>query len=291
MNKDFRCVMCQHSGSVMIREGVLHANEMDVYRCVNCGLVFLLPRSTEQELNDYYKGLYRKEYNEPLLCERYQEDIDEAYKRVYRLLHYFQPNTSLLDVGCGSGAFLNAVRPHVDVLVGVEPDKISKDWIEDQLKIRVVSSVNDIIKEGKTFDFIGLFHVLEHVNFPVDFLCDLKQLMHKGSRLVIEVPNINDILVSIYKVSMFLDMYYQKAHLYYFSRNTLGNALEQAGFSVDIQGIQRYGLSNHIHWMLTGKPSGTKNMYPFLTSSVLVSYVDSLIESDHSDTLWAIAQT
>lgn len=290
MNIRVNCILCGSSKSKLVQVGVRHAPQLQVRRCDRCGLVFLWPRPTEEELNRYYSALYREDYAEPPVQERYRADMDEARIRVRRLLPFLQSNTRLLEIGCGSGAFLDAVRPYVADALGVEPDAASRDWIEGRMGFTVMERVADVLREAKPFDLVVLFHVLEHVLDPVRFLQSLSQLLRSNGRLVVEVPNVDDVLVAVYQISAYLHFYYQKAHLYYFSRDTLSMTLNQAGFDATIKGIQRYDLSNHIRWMLTGQPGGQGYYNDILLPSVHAAYADAFIRAGHSDTLWAIAQ-
>jgi SAM-dependent methyltransferase len=209
---------------------------------------------------------------------------------VRRLLPFLNREICLLEVGSGSGAFLNAVNPYVGKAIGIEPDIDSRKWIEREFHLQVLAQMDDALATGKRFDIVVLFHVLEHVIDPVKFLHDLSQLLLLNGKLIIEVPNVDDILLSVYEIPAYQRFYYQKAHLYYFSKATLTQTLEDSGFISNIQGIQRYDLSNHICWMLTGKPGGQDYYSNILLPSVNATYGDALISSGRSDTLWAIAQ-
>ena len=118
----------------------------------------------------------------------------------------------------------------------------------------------------------------------------LKRLLRPDGRLVIEVPNVDDALVAVYRIPAYLRFYYQKAHLYYFSAATLNRTFGEAGLEATIEGVQRYDLSNHIRWMLDGEPGGQGQYDHILTPSALVAYAESLINKGRADTLWAVAQ-
>ncbi len=290
MSGQASCVLCHCPESTLAQTGVRHAPQLQVHRCIDCGLVFLWPRPNEEEADRYYGELYREDYNEPPLHERYRADLDEARSRVRRLLPILQHNTRLLEVGCGSGAFLDSIRPYVAEVIGVEPDGASREWVTGQMRTCVVERVTDVLQQEKTFDLLALFHVLEHVPNPVPFLQSLSQLLRPEGRLVIEVPNVDDVLVGVYQIPAYLRFYYQKAHLYYFSKDTLTMVLNRAGFNPTIEGIQRYDLGNHIRWMLTGQPGGQGYYNDILSPSVHAAYADALIRAGYSDTLWAIAR-
>ena len=69
--------------------------------------------------------------------------------------------------------------------------------------------------------------------------------------------------------------------------------LHDAGFkSIVIEGVQRYGLSNHLHWLRNKLPAGHKSNLSLLESPVLkTAYADALSRLDANDTLVAVATT
>jgi 2-polyprenyl-3-methyl-5-hydroxy-6-metoxy-1,4-benzoquinol methylase len=252
--------------------------------------VFLFPQPNPEELVRYYAELYRHEYAEPPVAQRFRTDLDEARTRVRRLLPLLQPQTRFLEVGSGSGALLASVRPYVQEVMGIEPDLASRDWIEQQLALPIAGQLPQSLGEDAAYDLIVSFHVLEHVADPVAWLIKLQELLRRGGHLVIEVPNIDDALVKTYRVPAYLKFYYQKAHLYYFSKRTLTLALQKADLTATILGVQRYDLSNHLRWMLTGQPGGQGYYHQILAPSVQAAYADSLIRTGRADTLWAVAR-
>jgi 2-polyprenyl-3-methyl-5-hydroxy-6-metoxy-1,4-benzoquinol methylase len=285
-----KCTLCGASESSLLQIGVRHAQEVEVRRCTTCDLVFLSPQPSEEELEFYYSTLYREDYRLTQVEERHKNDLEKAYLRVQRLLPRLKPETRLLEVGSGSGAFLDAVRPYVKEVIGVEPDSATRRWIEQTLGFQVLEKIPEDGSETEGFDVVVSFHVLEHVPAPLDFLAGLKKVLKPGGEFVVEVPNVDDVLVGVYQVPSYLQFYFQKAHLYYFSRKTLALALEKAGYHATISGIQRYDLSNHIRWMLSGQPGGQGYYGDILAPAVQAAYAEALISSGHSDTLWGVAR-
>ncbi len=289
MSNRSECMLCEEAQDTLVQVGVRHAPEIEVRRCANCSLVFLWPRPSEEELGRYYAELYRPDYNEPPVHERYKSDLGEAHLRMSRLLPFLHYDDRLFENGSGSGAFIDVVRSHVGEVIGVEPDSKSRDWIKIEKGLPVAEGLKDILNGASSFDFIVLFHVLEHISNPVSLLQSLRKLLRRDGKLIIEVPNVDDVLVSVYQIPAYLRFYFQKAHLYYFSQETLRKVLEKAGFFATIQGIQRYDLSNHMRWMLTGQPGG-QGYYDPLLGPVQESYANALIRGGYSDTLWAVAK-
>ena len=78
-----------------------------------------------------------------------------------------------------------------------------------------------------------------------------------GGGLVIEVPNVEDILASYWKVPEYLDFIYVPWHIFYFSRRSLLDLLALTCYKVEyIKYLQRYPLSNHLYWLKERRPGG-----------------------------------
>jgi 2-polyprenyl-3-methyl-5-hydroxy-6-metoxy-1,4-benzoquinol methylase len=174
-------------------------------------------------------------------------------------------NKSILDFGCGTGGFLLFARGVSSRVVGIE--------IESRLQLRfqkegldVFSNIDEVTGD---FDIITLFHVLEHVPDPVTLLKQLAEKLNKAGYLIVEVPNANDALLSLYKNKSFSNFTYWSCHLFLFTDATLSMVAKKAGLALNcVKQMQRYPLSNHLYWLLNRKPGGHK-VWNFLDSEAL----------------------
>ena len=224
------CVLCQgnDSSSSLVHEKLRYGHPGKIYRCSDCGLVFLYPRLTEDEQKKYYAQQYRDDYEEISVEKRFSNDMAEAEKRLLRIKDIAPPSGSLLEIGSGSGAFLYLSSQYFNMVSGVELDVRAQEFLRKK-SLNIYSDLNEI--SGKKFDVIVLFHVLEHLLEPVKFIQMLGQFLNENGKLIIEVPNVNDALVKFYDINAFKDFYFCSAHLCYFSPKTLKFCLKQAGFS------------------------------------------------------------
>ncbi|RLE24220.1 MAG: hypothetical protein DRJ65_10345 [Acidobacteria bacterium] len=123
----------------------------------------------------------------------YVHPLDGYYKhqRDDVLAELPQSMESLLDIGCGFGAFGQAVKQRFRCrVVGVELNPIAAAIAEQSLDRVIEGDVLDT-DIGESFDVITLNDVLEHVE-DSDLL--LRALVHRGikpdGRLILSVPNI-----------------------------------------------------------------------------------------------------
>ena len=138
-----------------------------------------------------------------------------------------------------------------------------------------------------------MFHVLEHIEKPIDFLKNLKQLLNENGKIYIEVPNVDDVMLKTFRCRPFIEHYYKKAHLFNYNEKGLKYIFDNCKFSnYEISQIQRYNLSNNLYWLSDGRPSGRlSSVYKTLITDALnKEYIDSLIKNKQADTLFAVVE-
>ena len=68
--------------------------------------------------------------------------------------------------------------------------------------------------------------------------------------------------------------------------------LRFVGFEdIQVEGVQRYPLSNHLYWLANGNAGGHKSILSLVDSpSLIAAYSNSLAAIDATDTLVAVAK-
>ena len=275
-----RCYLCS-SKTFIRRKGVVRdKKDLRILECTNCGLVFL----------SSFSHIYDEFYSDSKMHGSGREIdawINEAFhtdERRYKTLKKLIKNKSVLDFGCGVGGFLKRARKVASSIQGVEPERRLRNYFKKE-KIFVVTGLENV---KKNFDVITLFHVLEHVPDPVLILNKLSKKLKNKGRIIVEVPNANDALFSVYKCKAFSRFTYWSCHLFLFTNSTLREIAEKAGLKVNIKQIQRYPLSNHLHWLSVGNPGGHK-LWNFLDNKDLNRiYEKKLRDIEACDTILAI---
>lgn len=253
------CILCGNANALIIRKSLRYRIRRYVMRCCNCGLIFLKPR--KHDLKRYYSdGEYRKRHSAVLgkrlsPKENYNIFIPFQKGRINRIRQILKPRMKVLEIGCSSGYFLSALKKYVSECIGIELNKDDARFVNDVFKIRTYTE--PLEKTGlplRYFDLICSFQVLEHLENPLRFLRIIKRYLKSNGYLYLELPNVWDALISLYKVEEYSKFMFLEPHLYYFSPKTLSLLLGKAGFSGRIFSEQSYNLLNQINWILSGKP-------------------------------------
>jgi len=136
----------------------------------------------------------------------------------------------LLDVGCGSGEFLERMRARGWDVTGVEPDPVAADRARsNDLDVRV-GALADAAFQHDSFDAIVLSHVIEHVHDPIALMSECGRILRPGGVLIVMTPN----LASIGHRRFGADWrgLEPPRHLHLFSGRSLSACAQKAGLTV-----------------------------------------------------------
>lgn len=294
MSEKVKCSLCGCEIVEMIDSTIRNADneKYKMYRCSKCETHFLYPLPLNKQLEEYYDGKFREEVHSSTYYEKEHMDrvfgwfYGEACARTDRVKDILSKEDAILEIGCSVGYFLKAISSYVGKVYGTEWDKKATDYIRESFPEFIVSENPQDF--GVKFDKIFMFHVLEHIGNPVQFLLELKKLMKPGGKIFIEVPNVDDVLVKTYQCKEFIAFYYKMAHIYNFNEKGLRYIFEHAGLEGEIMFVQRYDLSNHLTWLGQGVPMGKGKYRDVLGDAVNDAYVEALKKAGQTDTLFAV---
>ena len=172
------------------------------------------------DLENYYKSedyISHTDSKRSMLDKVYQSVKNYTLKRKLSLINSFKTNEkNILDVGAGTGDFLNVCKNNGWNTVGVEPS-IDAINIAAKKGIFLKEQLDEI--QNKKFDVITLWHVLEHVEMLSDYISKLKELLSDEGRLIIAVPNHKSYDAKYYKE--FWAAFDVPRHLWHFSQTSI----------------------------------------------------------------------
>ena len=202
----------------------------DLYRCDECGLVFMHPLPTRAELPHLYPSNYHN-FDPPknpisrFLLHRYYEHQCAIARK------HMPEDGSLLEIGCASGDILERMQHHgYDDVQGIELslEACERAWGRG---LKVFHGTLDEFETDQRFDMVFMSHVIEHVLDPVATVTKIASLLKPGGVLYLETPNVGSLDARLWKRSWGLIHY--PRHLYLFDRSTARRLLERGGLAVE----------------------------------------------------------
>ena len=202
---------------------------------------------SEKELEVFYSKKYFQEEN-GLYHQKYTKDELEYFSNISEIAYFIYQQkykkrvNKLLDVGAGEGFFSKLFFDKNTSITTLDYSsygmKQQNPHILNFFKEGNVFELLDTLSlEGKSYDFINLSNVLEHVLDPIELLNKLKLLFTKESLLRISVPNDYSefqkfLLNKGYTKNTWLC---PPSHLHYFTFNSLINLLESLNYEIIIK--------------------------------------------------------
>ena len=165
-----------------------------------------------------------------------------------------EPGRTLLDVGCYEGSFLGKLPAGLrGVGVDIDAPAIDRATLRHGAAgHRFVRADFESVELDERVDVITMFHVLEHLPHPVAVLRQLARLAHAGTRLLVEVPVVENVIHG--DVCGFLTV----QHLTHFSVGSLGNALAAAGW----RPLAAEAMSGYNGYRVIAEPAGGETTSP-----------------------------
>jgi SAM-dependent methyltransferase len=220
-----------------------------VDECRDCGLGFLNPRPSWNELQEYYDEDYAA--YEPSHGAAGDDDAVIAQAlQTGSFRHLPIPEgKKVLDVGTGGGFFLRICSKLGARTWGVEPSPIAAE-VARSAGLTIFNGTLDEYETAERFDIITASQVLEHVSDPVATLAQMRELLAPGGLIWIAVPN------AACRWAAMLGWKWDGAdlpyHLLQFTPESLRAAGQRAGlrtrriFTESRPGIVRYSMQKYL---------------------------------------------
>jgi len=249
-------------------------------RCGQCRSAYLDPRPTEQSIKLAYSDYYTHRAQSALESLESSDSISAWISRSYlnhQYGHRFQKGIfsgwilarvlpfhrslldaglarhlpkaggrrcRLLDVGCGSGEFLEFAGNAGWSVVGVDLDPLAA-IVANRRGLDVIQASTGMLPfADQSFEAVTLGHVVEHVHDPTRVLRECFRVLVPGGRLWLETPNIESLGHRLFRWSW--RGLEPPRHLVVFSQRGVKRILAMAGF-VDVA-FRFHGLVTRDMW-------------------------------------------
>jgi SAM-dependent methyltransferase len=227
-----------------------------IYQCETCAVQFAYPVTLPDNLYDTHEAYWL---------------LNEMSIKGTRLSDYMQvmlkqidwEGKHLLDLGCGTGVFLQAAQARGAQVAGLDlnPKAISKTrelthserlYTED-----VESFCENPPEELGHVDVVTMFQILEHLLQPLNVMRNVyNNLLESGGILVCSVPHRER------RIDRYSEVEEPPHHVTWWSEEALCNLLRQAGFT-DIKVIlSPASIRPYVHYMLVNP--FTKSLFQLL---------------------------
>lgn len=223
-----RTVACNLCGS-NLKEYLFNKHNFDYVRCLSCGLVYVTPQLTEQEIEKIYRDLYEKKHGDTGSSEG---SLQKRYEKLLNKIHAYRRKKKILEVGCFQGNFLAAAKGKDWEVFGTEISEPAIRYAECKYQIKLHKGAVEAANfPSGFFDVVVLRDVIEHLPDPVGTLGELNRILRPEGLLYIWTPNFDSFTRKFLLGSNWGAVIFPW-HFYYFTPRTIKRLLNAGGFAV-----------------------------------------------------------
>ncbi|TBV28304.1 methyltransferase [Meridianimaribacter sp. CL38] len=206
---------------------LVHNEELDMLETI--------PQPSANTLSEYYKSedyISHTDSKRNWFEKAYHFVRGMALKRKLKLINSFPVSgKTILDVGSGTGDFLQTAKNNSWNVYGIEPNEKARAIANSKTKNQVFDTNTLQEFESGTFDVITLWHVLEHLPNLETEIQNLNRLLKPEGRLVIAVPNFKSYDAKHYNA--FWAAYDVPRHLWHFSQTSISKLFSKNNLEIE----------------------------------------------------------
>jgi 2-polyprenyl-3-methyl-5-hydroxy-6-metoxy-1,4-benzoquinol methylase len=222
-----------------------------VQRCNDCAQIYLYPLPSPEEIRKMFEALYTSgDGSVPELKTYYAFTYDDEpsnplvqlYESWLDKLEMEHAPGSLLDIGCGTGLFMSVARRRGWDTFGIDDSIEATNYAREHFGLDVwVGDFAEFPAEGRKFDAITGWDIIEHARDPVGLLKAMRACLADDGVVGLSTPNQRSILdvlagamyrLSGGRITAPLEKFYIEQHFLYYTPETLARSLDRGGFEV-----------------------------------------------------------
>ena len=235
------CPVCKSEliqAQLSAKDHTVSQKEFSIWHCNACTARFTQDVPEQDNIGEYYAS------------DNYISHSDTKKGIINSLYHLVRKRTlgskrrmvmnevgmmkgEILDIGCGTGAFLKSMKEAGWAINGLEPDATARSKAAELYDIHPQESGKLFQLKVSSYHAITMWHVLEHVHELHAYIKQIGELLTPNGKLFIAVPNYTSMDADIYKDHW--AAWDVPRHLYHFSPQSMEKLLS-------IHGLKLVGL-------------------------------------------------
>ncbi len=204
-------------------------------QCDSCGFKFTSNAPLPKDIGPYYDSDEYVEHSDTkkgLTYSLYHIARELMLKYKFKKIQALGVGKKLLDVGSGSGYFINFLKNKGYETTGVEISEKARQLCMDNFGIETNEPSAFLNKTlGTNYDLITLWHVFEHVYTYEEFFELFNYSLSESGRLILALPNCNSTDAQLYNEHW--AAYDTPRHLWHFTPEMIEQFAKRRGFILD----------------------------------------------------------
>ncbi|MDP6523613.1 MAG: class I SAM-dependent methyltransferase [Kiritimatiellia bacterium] len=221
------CYNCGSDGRAFYAE----ENGFSLVRCSACGLLYVEERPDDKEIAEAHKQGKHSGLKELNMTGRFNAAKISRYLKVLEDMFEGGLGTKAtwLDVGCGHGEFIAAVKEYGSGRIAVRGTEPNIHKQESARKRGLDVSYFDIESHKEKYDAVSLLNVYSHLPDPPAFLELLKKRLNPEGEIIIETGD-----TACFPAKQHYRPFYLPDHFSFASESIVVDMLRRLGFEIII---------------------------------------------------------
>ena len=255
-----KCLVCQSENVktfLALKDYFKTQEKFEIWECADCSFLFTHKLADETEIGDYYKSeeyFSHSDKKKGFIASLYQIGRKYMLGKKYRAIKHKTncEEKTALDIGSGTGHFIQHLKEKGWKVEGIEMDKDAREYSINEFSLNVRDNNALFNEEFEQKDVISLWHVLEHLYNPQKYIERILELLKNDGLLVIALPNANSWDAKHYKKHW--GAYDVPRHIWHFTPASFRRLI--ADYPVEIIKIKKMPLDALYVSMLSEKYKG-----------------------------------
>ncbi|MEA4917010.1 class I SAM-dependent methyltransferase [Proteiniphilum sp.] len=225
------CPICGSNDLQKVFDTVDHFSSQEMFpvcECLHCGFRFTNNFPSEETIGRYYDSpdyISHSDSDKGVINRLYHYFRKQMLRKKVKLVatHTTGDPIRLLDIGCGTGYFLQAAKEEGWSVTGIEKDEKTRKSATIRSGVTVKDENALWETESASFDAVTLWHVLEHLEKLNETIHKIEEIITPEGIVVIALPNCHSYDAGFYKEHW--AAYDIPRHLWHFSPETVEKLL------------------------------------------------------------------
>jgi SAM-dependent methyltransferase len=192
-----QCPVCgskQFNPFITCTDFFVSGEQFEIRECSGCGFKFTANAEDEENIGRYYQSeeyISHSNTSKGLVNAVYHRVRNYMLGRKRRLVEKVVQKKSgnILDVGTGTGFFLNEMKKNGWQVSGIEKSDDAREFAKKEFSLEIGEPELLFQFRSESFDAITLWHVLEHIHQLNENMEAFVRLLKPGGKLIIALPN------------------------------------------------------------------------------------------------------
>lgn len=235
----FECPACSHNrfaSFIICKDYFVSGEEFKIKSCKKCGFKITENIQDEDSIGSYYQSeeyISHSNTSKGLVNRVYHGVRKYMLGRKRRLVEKVtqMKEGRLLDVGTGTGFFLNEMDKHGWYVTGTEKNEEARAFAKKEFDLDIFPTEDLFDFPHKSFDVITLWHVLEHIHRLEENMYTFERLLNETGKLIVAVPNHDSYDARHYKEHW--AAYDVPRHIWHFAPKQMKKLGKKFGFKLE----------------------------------------------------------